>query len=160
MVRDNLGMNYTCEAVIGAVSGLRSFTGPAIVAEAAHRHILKLDKTPLSWLGSDGAAKTAMALAVGELIADKLPFMPSRTDPPGLVARFIAGAVCGAAVASKRTRNDRIMSALVGGTAAVAAAYAGHQYRKHVRLPAFAAALLEDVVAVSAGTVIIARVCP
>jgi hypothetical protein len=52
------------------------------------------------------------------------------------------------------------MSALVGGTAAVAAAYAGNQYRKHVKLPAFAAALLEDVVAVSAGTAMIARVCP
>jgi uncharacterized membrane protein len=153
-------MNYTCEAVMGAVSGLRSFTGPAIVSEAAHRHILKLDKTPLAWLGSDNAAKTSLALAVGELIADKLPFMPSRTDPPGLIARFIAGAICGVAVASKRSRNEKIMSAVVGGTAAVAAAYAGYQYRKHVHLPPFVAALLEDAVAVSAGTAIIARVCP
>lgn len=153
-------MSYACEAVMGAVSGLRSFTGPAIVSEAAHLNILKLDETPLAWLGSNGATRTSIALAVGELIADKLPFMPNRTDPAGLVARFIAGAVCGAAVASKRSRNDRIMSALVGGSAAVAAAYAGYQYRKHVKLPAFLAALLEDAVAVSAGTAIIAKVCP
>ncbi len=152
-------MNYTCEAVIGAVSGLRSFTGPAMVSEAARRNILKLDGTPLSWLASSRSAKTSIALAVGELIADKLPFMPNRTDPPGLVTRFINGAICGAAVASRRSRNEKLLSALVGGTAAVAAAYAGLQYRKHVKLPALAAALLEDVVAVSAGTAVIARVC-
>jgi uncharacterized membrane protein len=152
-------MNYTCEAVIGAVSGLRSFTGPAMVSEAARRNILKLDGTPLSWLASSRSAKTSIALAVGELIADKLPFMPNRTDPPSLVTRFISGAICGAAVAGRRSRNEKLLSALVGGTAAVAAAYAGLQYRKHVKLPALAAALLEDVVAVSAGTAVIARVC-
>ena len=152
-------MNYTCEAAIGAVSGLRSFTGPAIVSEAAHRHVLRLKGTPLAWLASDSVAHTAAVLAVGELIADKLPFMPNRTDPPGLLARFIAGAVCGMAIANRRKRNDRIISALVGGSAALAAAYAGYQYRKHVKLPALAAALLEDVVAVGVGTAVVARAC-
>jgi len=151
-------MNYTCEAVMGAVSGLRSFAGPAIVSEAAHRKLLKLDKTPLAWLASGGAAKTSIALAVGEMIADKLPFMPDRTQAPALIGRFVTGAVAGAAV-SGRKRNDQIMGAVVGGAAALAAAYAGYQYRKHVKLPGIIAALLEDAVAVSAGTAIVARAC-
>jgi uncharacterized membrane protein len=152
-------MNYACEAAMGAVSGLRSFTGPAIVSEAANRNILKLKRTPLAWLASDGAARTSVLLAVGELIADKLPFMPNRTDAPSLAARFVAGAVCGMAIARRRTRNAMVASALVGGAAAVAAAYAGNQYRRHVKLPGFVAALLEDTVAVAAGTTIIARAC-
>jgi uncharacterized membrane protein len=153
-------MNYACEAVIGAVSGLRSFTGPAIVSEAAHLKVLKLDKTPLAWLASGNAAKTSIALAVGELIADKLPFIPARTKAPSLAVRFVAGALCGAAVAGKRKRNEQIIGAMVGGTAALAAAFAGYQYRKHVKLPGILAALLEDTLAVSAGTAIVARACP
>jgi len=152
-------MSYACEAVMGAVSGLRSFTGPAIVAEAANRKILKLDKTPLAWLASGNAVKTSMALAVGELIADKLPFTPDRTGVPSLIARFLTGAVCGAAVAGKRKKNDLVIGAMVGGTAALAAAYAGLQYRKHVKMPAVVAGLLEDAVAVGAGTAIVARAC-
>jgi uncharacterized membrane protein len=152
-------MNYACEAAIGAVSGLRSFTGPAVVAGAAHRRILKLKGTPFAWLGSEGSAHTAALLAAGELIADKLPFMPNRTDPAGLAARFISGAICAMAIAGKRKRNKRILSGIVGGTAAVAAAYAGNRYRKHVKLPPIAAAVLEDVVAVGAGTALVSRLC-
>jgi uncharacterized membrane protein len=152
-------MNYACEAAMGAVSGLRSFTGPAIVSEAAHRKLLHLEKTPLSFLSSGNAAKTSIALAIGELIADKLPFTPDRTKLPSLMARFVAGALAGAAVAGKRKRNDQIAAAVVGGAAAIAAAYAGNQYRKHVKLPGIVAALLEDALAVGAGTAIIARAC-
>jgi uncharacterized membrane protein len=152
-------MKYACEAVMGAVSGLRSFTGPAIVSEAAHRKVLKLDKTPLAWLSSGGASKTSIALAVAELIADKLPFAGDRTSAPSLAARFLTGALCGAAVAGKKRRNDQIIGAVIGGSAALAAAYAGYQYRKHVKLPPIVAAVLEDTLAVSAGTAIVTRVC-
>jgi uncharacterized membrane protein len=134
-------MNYGREAAMGAVCGLRTFTGPAIIAGLAHRNILVL-------------------LAVGELIADKLPFMPNRTEAPGLAARFIAGAICGMAIADRRKRNERILSGIVGGTAALAAAYAGVQYRKHVKLPPLPAALLEDAVAIAAGKAIVAGLCP
>jgi uncharacterized membrane protein len=153
-------MNYGCEAAMGAVCGLRTFTGPAIIAGAANRNTLKLKRTPLAWLASDRAAGTAMLLAAGELIADKLPFMPNRTDAPGLAARFIAGTICGMAIAGRRKRSERILSGIVGGTAAIAAAYAGYQYRKHVKLPPLAAALLEDAIAVGAGNAIVASLCP
>lgn len=125
---------------MGAVCGLRTFTGPALIAGPAHRNVLAL-------------------LAAGELIADKLPFMPNRTDAPGLAARFISGAICGMAIARRRKRSERILSGIVGGTAAVAAAYAGYRYRRHVKLPPLVAALVEDAVAVGAGTAVVARLC-
>jgi uncharacterized membrane protein len=100
-----------------------------------------------------------MLLAAGELIADKLPFMPNRTEVPGLAARFIAGAICGVAIAGRRKRSQRILSGIVGGTAAVAAAYAGYQYRKHVKLPPLPAALLEDAVAIGVGKAVVAALC-
>jgi uncharacterized membrane protein len=152
-------MNYGCEAAIGAVCGLRTFTGPALIAAAGNRKTLKLKRTPLAWLASDRAVGTATLLAAGELIADKLSFMPNRTDAPGLAARFISGAICGMAIAGRRKRGERIMSGIVGGTAAIAAAYAGYQYRKHVKLPSLAAALLEDAIAVGGGHAIVSKLC-
>jgi len=114
-----------------------------------------LKKTPLACLASERSARIALLLAAGEMIADKLPFMPNRTDPPGLVTRFISGAICGIAVAGRRKRDETIMSGIVGGTAALAASYAGYQYRKHVKLSALTAALLEYVVAVGVGTSVV-----
>jgi uncharacterized membrane protein len=152
-------MNYACEAAIGAVSGLRSFTGPAIIAEASRRKRLNLKSTPLAWLSSERAVTISAVLAGAELIADKLPFAPDRTDAPGLVARFVSGALCGMAVAGKCKRGERVMSGIVGGAAAIAAAYAGYQYRKHVKLPPIVAGLLEDAVAAGAGLAIVSRLC-
>jgi uncharacterized membrane protein len=152
-------MNYACEAAIGAVSGLRSFTGPAIIAEAANRNIVKLKDTPLAWLATDTAARASTLLAVAELIADKLPFTPDRTNGPSLVARFIAGAVCGMAIAGRRKRSEQILGAIVGGTAAIAGAYAGYQYRKHVKVWPVVAALFEDTVAVGTGAAVISALC-
>ncbi len=142
-------MNYGCEAAIGAVCGLRTFTGPAIVSRAANR----------KGLAPDLAVGAAVLLAAGELIADKLPFMPDRTEVPGLAARFIAGASFGVVIAGRRKRSDRIISGIVAGAAAMAAAYAGVQYRKHVKLPPLAAALLEDAVAIGVGKAAVSGLC-
>jgi uncharacterized membrane protein len=152
-------MNYTCQAAIGAVSGLRSLAGTAIIAEAANRRLIKLKRTPFDWLGSEGVARTSQILAVGEIIADKLPFAPNRTITPSLILRFVTGAICGMAVAGRHKGKERLISGLVGGGAAIAASYAGYQYRKHVKLPGVAAALIEDAVAVGAGAAVVASLC-
>lgn len=150
-------MNLACAAGIGAVSGLRSMAGPAIVSEAASRNIVRLRKTPMAWLASDRAARVSAVLAVGEMIADKLPFTPDRTGAPMLAVRAAAGALCGYAICGKgRSRSNGVAAALVGGLAALATSYAGLHYRK--RLPSIAAALLEDAVAVGSGAAVIAAI--
>src|SRR5947209_3819975 len=127
-------MNYACSAAIGAVSGLRSMTVPAILSQADDHHVIDIKRSPFSWLSSHRTAQIAAILSGGELIADKLPFSPDRTGAPMLVARFIAGAICGAAVVTTRERNDRIAGGLIGGMAAVAASFVGLPYRTHVKL--------------------------
>ena len=150
-------MNYVSAAGIGAVSGLRSMAGPAIVAEAAGSHRINLRGTPLSWLGSDHAMRTSALLAVGELIADKFPSAPDRLNSASLIARATSGAVCGYAIC-RRERPDREKwgSALVGAAAALAASWIGSTFRKNTKLPKFAAALAEDAVAMTAGAAVVA----
>jgi uncharacterized membrane protein len=152
-------MEYGCEAAIGAVCGLRAFMGPALTAGAANRKMLDLKKTPLRWMATEKSATTIVLLAAGELLADKLPFMPSRTRTPSLLLRFVSGAVCASAISNGRKRNEKIMGAIVGGTAAVAAAFVGYQYRRLVKMPSVAKALLEDTVAVGVGNAVITHVC-
>lgn len=152
-------MNYTCQAAIGAVSGLRSLAGTAIIAEAANRKLLKLNKTPFNWLAEEHVARISQILAAGEMIADKLPFMPKRTNVPSLIGRFATGAICGMAVAGRRKPKERAISGLVAGGAAIGASYAGYLFRKKVQLPGIAAALIEDAVAVGVGAAVVAKVC-
>lgn len=152
-------MNYACAAAVGAISGLRSMTGPAIITVAARSNRLGVERTPLSWLGSPKASTIATVLAGGEMIADKFPFIPDRIKPGPLAGRAIAGALCGYAVFSSRGKRDALIGALVGGSAALAASWAGYQYRRRTPLPAIAAGVIEDAVAATAGALVIRNLC-
>lgn len=144
---------------IGAVSGLRSMVGPAIISQAAGNKVVDVRHTPLAWMSSNKTIRTTAILAAAEMVADKLPFMPSRTKKPALLGRFVTGALCGAAVSRTRKHEDRIIGALVGGGAAVVAAYLGMEYRKHTGLPRLGAAVVEDAVALTAGSAVVSALC-
>jgi uncharacterized membrane protein len=149
-------MNYICAAGIGAVSGLRSMSGPALVAEAAGSHRIDLRGTPLAWLGSGHALRTSAVLAVGELIADKIPSAPSRLNPASMIVRALSGAACAYALCGReRSNREKWGSAVVGATAAVAATWAGSAFRKNTKLPKIAAALAEDAVAMATGAAVV-----
>jgi len=117
---------------IGAATGLRTMSGPTAVGM----------KT--------GWGRILPFLAVGEMIADKLPSTPSRTIPAALVARMAGGALAGRSVAAAGGRN-LIVGTLAGIVGAAGAAYAGEAYRRLASryVPAFVAALLEDGVAIA-----------
>jgi uncharacterized membrane protein len=78
------------------VAGLRSLTAPAVVAWGAHLGWLNLHGSPLAFMGSTAAVTIFSLLALGELIADKLPMIPKRTAPGPLLARVVTGGLCGA----------------------------------------------------------------
>src|SRR5271170_5123529 len=84
--------------LMGCVCGLRSMTGPAIVCWAAHLGRINLDGSKLAFLHHPVSLVIFTLAAVGELIADKLPFIPRRTMVGPLAVRVICGAVCGCAV--------------------------------------------------------------
>jgi uncharacterized membrane protein len=128
---------YLSSLGIGAVAGLRSMTAPAATLLSAGN----------SW------APLAMALAAGELVADKLPQTPSRLLPAALLFRILSGAYCGGEIATRR-HASRLTGSALGAAGAVAAAYGGYGLRKYLtetlRLPAFPVAACEDGIAVLA----------
>jgi uncharacterized membrane protein len=146
--------------LIGVVSGLRSLTAPAVVAWAAHRNWLNLHNTPLSFMASTAAVVIFTLLAVVELIADQLPSTPSRTKPPGLIARIVFGGLSGAGLALSGAQSI-VLGAVLGVAGGVAGAFAGYQVRtrlvKALKVPDLVIALLEDAVAIGGGLFIVSR---
>ena len=145
---------------IGIVSGMRSLTAPAVTAWAARRDWLNLAGTRLAFMGSTAAVAIFTVLAILELIADKLPSTPSRTAPVGLIARFLGGALAGSCVGVS-TGQAPLYGAILGAAGGLAGAFAGFQWRtglvKALKVPDFAIALLEDVIAIGAGFFIVTR---
>lgn len=145
---------------IGIVAGLRSMTAPAVVSWAARLHRLDLQSSRLAFLASAAAAYIFSALGIGELVADKLPFVPNRTSPLPITFRILSGAVCGAALGLSANRLI-VQAALLGGLGAVNGAFGGFHVRrmlvKYLKIPDLGIALAEDALAIAAGVFIVSR---
>ena len=144
--------------LIGFSSGLRTFTGIAVVAWAAHVDHIDLDGTPFEFMISHTAVLILSLAALGEYVFDLLPFVPPRTAIPGLVGRFITGSVS-AAILLAATRHD-IALCILGGIVAIGGAFAGYQARtllvKKLAVKDFLIAIPEDCVAIGLA---VAAVC-
>lgn len=144
-------MNYVFALAlgIGIVAGLRSLTAPAVVAWAAHFNWLNLHGSPLAFMGSTTAVAILSALAVGELVADKLPMIPKRTAPAPLVARIVTGGLCGACLCAALGKS-LLAGTLLGGIGGIVGAFLGYGIRRRLDLHIkdLVVAICEDVVAV------------
>ena len=145
---------------IGVVAGLRSLTSPAVVSWAAHFHRLDLRDSRLALLGSSIAVYTISAVGLGELIADKLSFVPNRTSPFPMAFRILSGAICGAAFCISANRL-LLEGTLLGGLGAINGAFAGFHVRRllvnYLKINDTAIALAEDALAISAGLFLVSR---
>ena len=105
----------------------------------------------LRWRGGDAARLAYAALAVGELIADKLPATPNRTIPPALAFRTLSGGFCGRSVAVSFD-GDRRAGIFAGAVGAVLASYGGMFLRTQIThrtgIPDPIVALFEDGLAI------------
>lgn len=146
--------------LIGAVCGLRSMTGPALVCWGAHLGWLDLAGSHLAFLASPIALIVFSVFAVGELIADKLPRAGRRTAPGPLTARVLMGGLCGGAFAIAGGASFA-MCCLLGGLGGLIGAFAGYTARRTAtsdgRLPDLPVALFEDLVAVGGGLFLVSR---
>ena len=111
-------------AALGAASGSRSTAGIAAVSFTSVRD----DRGLAGRLGGRGGGVLTGLLACGELVADKLPSTPSRTEPPALLPRAALGATSAAAVA-RRDGEDPTLAGLVGVGAALGASVLGVRAR-------------------------------
>jgi len=114
-------------ALLGLGGGLRSFASPTALGV----HGLGPLAGPARYIAYGGA--------VGEVIADKLPQMPSRWSPRGLSLRLGFSSIGGHELAGWP-------GAAVAGAAALASAFVGSHLRVMVRgrKAQFAAAVFED----------------
>jgi uncharacterized membrane protein len=145
---------------IGVVAGLRSLTAPAVVAWAAHIGWINLYGSFLAFMGSGWAVAIFSVLALVEFVADQLPTTPPRTAPIGLSARIVTGALTGAclAVAGGATLWVGAVAGAIGG---IAGAFGGKRARvslvRALRVPDFAIAIPEDLIAIGLGLFLASR---
>src|ERR1700730_10472321 len=146
---------------IGVVAGLRAFAAPAVLAWAAKRRWIRLGNSPFATIISAKVSKRITDLAVSELIADKLPFTPSRLKAGPLASRIVSGAICGATIYGvvKRPLTE---GAVLGGVGAITGAFAGYRMRKRLsrNMPDLGVAVLEDALAIGGGVLITALATP
>jgi uncharacterized membrane protein len=150
---------YISAFLIGVVVGLRSMTAPAAVSWAARLGWIHLENTWLAFLGFSATPYILTVLAVGELIADKLPKTPSRKSTVGFSGRILSGALCGAALgASAGSLGGGLVAGVLG---AIAGTLGGYEFR--VRLVKTTGgkdlpiALLEDVIAIGGAFLIVSQ---
>jgi uncharacterized membrane protein len=143
---------------IGFVSGLRSLTAPAAVSWAACLDWLNLEGSPLQWMGSTAAVAILTALALAELVADKLPRTPNRTSPGPLIGRILLGGLAAAALTAAAGQS-LWLAAVLGGLGAIFGAFAGYRIRKQLvtgsGMKDLPVAIAEDLVAIGLALVLV-----
>ena len=127
----NLNYIWAFAVGIGVVAGLRSLTAPAVVSWAAHLGWLNLHGSPLAFMGSTWATAIFSLLAIGELVADKLPKTPNRTALAPLLARILSGGLCGACLCVSANQS-LIVGALLGALGAAIGTFGGYEIRRRL----------------------------
>ena len=115
---------------LGALAGMRSLSAPAMLS----RHLSEqrngyLATTPLHYLQNKTVANALSVVAATELLGDKVPGVPDRTNLPSLLMRAASGAVVGATV-YVGNHQKLWQGAALGAAAAIAATYASFYLRK------------------------------
>lgn len=139
---------------LGVVAGMRSQMPGAMLAfrqpDAPRRAGWR------SWpiLRITWGRRALMLAGAGEVVGDKLPSTPNRTDPNALAGRLLFGAMAGLAIGSEgRGNRARVTGAIAGMTGAAIGTFGGYRARKAVvnmtGLPDPAVAVVEDLAAVT-----------
>ena len=137
--------------LLGVVTGMRSMTAMAVLCWFAYRGDLSLDGTWASWAAKLVTAIIFTVLALGELVADKLPKTPNRTAPGPLLARVILGGLVGAIVAAGLNGSE-FEGVILGVGGALIGAFGGFLIRREIVLRLgskdWPVALVEDISAI------------
>jgi uncharacterized membrane protein len=145
---------YTAAFGLGFVAGLRSQTPLALLSQAAVRHPDRVAGTPFHWLARPPVATLLALAAAGELVADKLPFLPDRIAPGPLLGRLLFGALAGTVACAQR-RGALPLGAVLGAVGGFVGSHIGYRFRglltRRLKLPALVAGLTEDSVTLALG---------
>ena len=169
---------------LGFLTGARSFTPLAVLCWGSRLGWFRFQGTPFAMMDRPAALTVASLLAAGELVGDKLPNTPARTDALPLIGRMALGATAGAALqfASGRAAADsaetsaenngpvsldraflaQLIPVLLSGAAgalvgAFGTFYARRGLTKQINVPDLPVALLEDALIVAGALRIASR---
>jgi uncharacterized protein (UPF0548 family)/uncharacterized membrane protein len=116
-------------ALLGAVTGLRSFSGLATVASARGDAGAAAGESRLEKILADPTLSGLLEWAArAEMVADKVPGMPARSEPLPLAGRVAFGGLAGLLVARRR-KSGWVLPALLGAAAAGAVAVGASRAR-------------------------------
>jgi len=137
--------------LLGLATGLRSMTPIAIVCWFAYHGDLSVEDSWAAWSGHLVSPIIFTVLALGELIVDKLPKTPNRTDPGPLAVRLLAGGLVGA-LAATGLQGAVLEGILLGIIGVLVGAFGGYQVRRELvyryEWKDWHFALMEDAIAV------------
>ena|ERR1700722_8492477 len=117
--------------LLGAVTGLRSMMSMAVLCWYVYTGHLVLDGSWDAWATKLPTAILFTVLAVGELIADKLPRTPNRTSPGPLLVRIVMGGLVGALVADG-LNGPGFEGVFLGVVGALVGAFGGFLIRREI----------------------------
>jgi uncharacterized membrane protein len=159
-VRTDLNANYVFVVAVGLgfVTGLRTFTAPALISWGAHLGRLNLHDSFFWFMGSFVAVALLSLLAIGEYVVDLMPQTPRRTMLGPLIARMAVGALSGACVCASAQRS-LLVGATLGAAGGVMGAFAGYEIRTRLvsalKLKDRFIAIPEDLVAIGLGCLMV-----
>jgi uncharacterized membrane protein len=111
---------------------MRTASAPAIVSHILSRkNSGHLAKSRLNFMQSEITDVVTKVFAVGELVGDKLPNTPSRTEPLGIIFRCLSGGLVGATICKANGKNA-FTGAAIGAAAALGATYGCYFLRKEI----------------------------
>ena len=145
---------------LGGFTGLRAFTPITVLVWTLHIYHLKILGSPLYFLHTMPAIIILTILAVAELIADKLPFTPSRLRLGGMIGRVIFGTACG--ILSGQVWGASWQTCAAAGLiGAIIGAKLGYEARvgtvRSLHWHDFPAALIGDAIAIGGSILVVSR---
>ena len=149
---------------LGAITGMRSMSGPALLSNAAARGAVPgLDDSLFKPLAARGISLGFAVLALGEILADKFLPLPNRNRGGPLLGRAVFGGLVGAALIAAED-GPIVAGAAIGAVSAAAAAIGSYHLRAvavyKLGIPDFVVALAEDVVALGSGNLLLQAKTP
>lgn len=137
--------------LLGAVTGLRTFTPLAVLCWFAYLKALPLDGTWAFWTAKLWVAILFTLLAVCELAADKQPWMPDRTRLGSVMVKLLLGGLIGAVVATALD-GPGIEGVILSVLGVLVGTYGGFLVRREIVLKThykdWQVAMFEDIVAI------------
>lgn len=138
--------------LLGFAAGLRSATPLGVMAAERNDASFRAGWKNWPMMRSDAGRVLLQMSWAGEIVVDKLPVVPPRTEPGPLAGRLVSGAIAGMAMGTLGCGGGAKLGATLAGIAGgFVGAFGGNAYRTKVTkatgLPDLPVALLEDLAA-------------